>query len=377
MTSILIVVAACDPSLYGGQATVATTHARLLARRGYGVQVLTTDLRSLRPPRTSGASEHRQDGYEVHRLHAHIPYPHFALVRVSGIRRWFAAHARSFDLAHIHFTREHLPVRAALEAARCGLPFVLQPHGNLHRRELQHRVFDAWFTRRALRAARAVCALQEIEAGQLRDIERQTRIVDLPNGIDASTGSPWDPPNLRQPVVLFVGRLSVTKNVALLVEAARVLAQRGLRPTYRIVGHDAGEGARARELCLQYGLGNAFEFVGPQSHDEVLREMSGAAVYVQPSSWESFSLTTFEAMSLGVPTVVTKGNEIWPLLERGHAAAIAELTPESLADALSRCLTDRTHAETLSIAGRQLASQFTLDRVMNRLERIYREAIVE
>jgi glycosyltransferase involved in cell wall biosynthesis len=375
MAAILIVVGAPDPSLYGGQATVAMTHARLLAQRGHEVHVLTTNLRSLRPPCTEAAGEQVQDNCRIHRLPASVPLPHFSAVRVRGIARWLREHAEGFDVAHVHFAREHLPVRSALELARLGLPFVIQTHGNLHRRRPQHRLFDAVFSRRALRQAARVCALQEVEAARLKAIEPRARIVDLPNGIALPARPSWRPELLQAPVVLFVGRLGPEKRVLDVVEAARRLAAEGLRPRFRIIGGDAGDGAEARDLCVRHGLQEQFDFLGALPHEDVLREMDQAAIYVQPSVRESFSLTTFEAIARGVPAIVTTGNEMSPLFRRQDACVVIDPTAEALAAALGRVLRDTAQAESLSREGRKLAESFSLDAVLSRLEDLYRRVL--
>lgn len=375
MASILIVVQAFDPcQIYGGQAVVAADHARLLAARGHRVTVLTSNLLTLRPPLTCAEREREQHGYRVCYLPTWIPYPHFAVMRVLGVRAWLREHARGFDLAHVHLAREDLPTTAGLTMARTGLPFVAQTHGNFHAVRPQHRAFDALFSRRVLRAARRVLALQEVEAEHIRVIEPAARLTVVPNGLDVPS-QPAPRSIAEPPVVLFVGRMSRVKNLLLLVESARLLAEAGLRPQYRIIGHDAGDGAEAAARCQRYGLSGQFTFLGALSRQAVLQEMRASSLYVQPSMWESFSLTTFEALGLGIPSVVTSGNDLSPLFRARHACAVVDLDAAQMADAMRGILTDPARARALSQRGRALAEEFTLDGVISRLEAVYSEVL--
>jgi glycosyltransferase involved in cell wall biosynthesis len=98
--------------------------------------------------------------------------------------------------------------------------------------------------------------------------------------------------------VLFVGRLSEEKGVALLVEAWMAEAPRGLRLT--IVG-DGPDGGRLRERA-----GTSVEFTGRLDGEEVQRRMLRSRALVFPSTWyEGQPMVLLEALAAGLPVLYT------------------------------------------------------------------------
>ena len=98
-------------------------------------------------------------------------------------------------------------------------------------------------------------------------------------------------------------------------------------------------------------------------------------MYVLPSVNEPFPMTVLEALSLGVPTVVTDTCFIAPMLEKNGAAVVSGPQPEVLAESVEAILREPGLAENLSRMGRRLAqTQFSSERVVDRLENYYRSA---
>ena len=118
-------------------------------------------------------------------------------------------------------------------------------------------------------------------------------------------------------------------------------------------------------------------FVGSLQGEAVAREYRNSAVYVLPSVNEPYPMTVLEALSLGVPTVVTDTCFIAPMLENSGAAVVSGPQPEVLAGSVEAILREPGLAERLSCSGRKLAqTQFSSDRVVDRLENYYRSAHV-
>jgi glycosyltransferase involved in cell wall biosynthesis len=86
-------------------------------------------------------------------------------------------------------------------------------------------------------------------------------------------------------------------------------------------------------------------------------------------------MTVLEALSLGAPTVVTDTCFIAPMLENSGAAVVSGPQPEVLAESVKAILREPGLAEHLSCTGRRLAqTQFSSERVVERLENYYRSA---
>ncbi len=177
--------------------------------------------------------------------------------------------------------------------------------------------------------------------------------------------------------VLFAGRLSPEKGIAVLLEAWRIVGRRAL---LKIVGD--GPDRPLVEAAIAAGL--RIDYCGPRTPDEVL-ELAGDAACVVLSSkvYETFGRTIVEAFSRGVPVVVPRIGALGELadhgvtgfcFEPGDAAGLAEsvlrLTqnPElrrRMGDAArvefeSRYTADVNYRQLMAIYGRALAQRLPI-----------------
>jgi glycosyltransferase involved in cell wall biosynthesis len=134
-------------------------------------------------------------------------------------------------------------------------------------------------------------------------------------------------------VLGFVGRLSVEKNVALLVAIEQQLRQRGAGDfRFLIVGH-GGE-----ETWLRERLRRA-EFTGVLRGADLARAYANMDVFVFPSHTDTFGNVVLEALASGVPAIVTPdggparivrdGDTGFIRADQDFAAAIAGLADDA------------------------------------------------
>jgi len=124
----------------------------------------------------------------------------------------------------------------------------------------------------------------------------------MPRGIDTDLFSPARrsrAPDDKDFVLGFVGRLSVEKNVALLVSIRQQLIAAGVSNfRFLVVGHGA------EEAWLRQQLPNA-EFPGVLRGEALARAYADMDLFVFPSHTDTFGNVVLEALSSGVPAVVT------------------------------------------------------------------------
>jgi phosphatidylinositol alpha 1,6-mannosyltransferase len=115
----------------------------------------------------------------------------------------------------------------------------------------------------------------------------------------------------------FVGRMSIEKNVALLVEVQRELETRGLRNfRFRLVGHGKDE------TWLREHLPRA-EFPGVLRGEALARAYAGMDIFVFPSHTDTFGNVVLEALASGVPAVVTPDGGPKSLVREGATGFVA------------------------------------------------------
>jgi phosphatidylinositol alpha 1,6-mannosyltransferase len=129
----------------------------------------------------------------------------------------------------------------------------------------------------------------------------------MPRGVDSELFSPSKRQHKAQNreavpnemILGFVGRLSVEKNIALLVDIEQELDRMGVTNyRFRIVGH-GGDEAWLRERL------HRAEFTGVLRGDELAAAYAGMDLFVFPSHTDTFGNVVLEALASGVPAIVT------------------------------------------------------------------------
>jgi len=149
----------------------------------------------------------------------------------------------------------------------------------------------------------------------------------MPRGVDAQLFHPAkrhrDPAG-QASVLGFVGRLSVEKNVALLVQIQQELSQKGVNNTrFLIVGHGA------EEPWLRERLARA-QFTGVLRGEELSAAYANMDLFVFPSHTDTFGNVVLEALASGVPAIVTPDGGPCTIVrdhETGRIVPDAEFSP--------------------------------------------------
>jgi glycosyltransferase involved in cell wall biosynthesis len=175
-----------------------------------------------------------------------------------------------------------------------------------------------WLIARALaRTSMLITGTADMRANLLQYFpnlrRRASRILTLPNGIDASRYEEPPPPiGLRDEVGLeddvtligFLGRFMPQKGFVELVEAIGRLVQFGGTPRFHVVAFGSGDYRREYQRSVEkQGLGTHFTFRDVVS--DVVPILQELDLLVMPSLWEACPLLPMEAMSAGVPVLGT------------------------------------------------------------------------
>lgn len=201
------------------------------------------------------------------------------------------------------------------------------------------------------------------------------------NGVeDAATGTPADafvPRRSGIPTILFVGLLSESKGVFVLLDACAELKRRAVPFRVELVGEFPSERTRANveRRVRQAGLEEVVQargvLVGAAKH----RAYAAAAVLAFPTFFESetFGLVLIEAMQFSLPVVATSWRGIPAVVEDGVNGFLVPVGDAgALADRLAQVLTDRAWAERLGRRGRQAYEErFRLDRFHRDMQAVF------
>lgn len=175
-----------------------------------------------------------------------------------------------------------------------------------------------------------------------------------------SAPEPWRPG--VAPRLVNVGRLTAEKNVRAVLEALPRLRQRHPGLSLDVVG-DGPERAALEALTRSLGISPAVRFHGNVAHEQVLRIVSGAHLFVFPTRVrEGFPKAVVEALACGVPVLASGVSVIPHLLARPPCGVtLEETTAGAVSRAIEAVFDDPERLASMSANARTVARAYTLD----------------
>lgn len=192
----------------------------------------------------------------------------------------------------------------------------------------------------------------------------------MPRGVEAELFNPGKrrrSPDDHTRVLGFVGRLSVEKNIALLVEIERELERSGVGNfRFLIVGH-GGDEAWLRERL------HRAEFTGVLRGEALSTAYANMDLFVFPSHTDTFGNVVLEALSSGVPAIVTPDGGPRTIVGDHQTGRI--VCDEEFASAIAAILADPTRHAEMRTAARAYALTAGWDSVFEGLYTAYQKIL--
>jgi glycosyltransferase involved in cell wall biosynthesis len=307
--------------------------ARRLVAAGHRVTVLTTD--------PSGKLPARQEmgGIQVLRVRA-WPQNHdyfFAPALYAIIRHG------DWDIVHCQGYHTLVAPLAMLAAWRAGIPYVVTFHSGGHSSRLRTalRPLQQWALRPLLQRARKLIGVSDWEADffQTRLQLPPAQFTVIPNGSQLPPLDECLAPT-AEPTILSIGRLERYKGHQTVIAALAHVAEQIPNIRLRIIGAGPYE-QELRRLCAAHGVAERVEIglIAGADRQAMANAITGAALCVLLSNYESQGMAVMEALALGRPVLVADSSSLQELANRGlvralpltsHVRTVAEAMVEQL-----------------------------------------------
>jgi glycogen synthase len=378
---VLLLSREYPPHVYGGAGVVVDHLSRALARRAAVEVRCFGDQAVPGPPlRVRGYApwERLAGGPEV----AYAPALEALSVGLAMARDPVAA-----DVVHTHTW--YVGLGGMLTQAIHDLPLVVTLHSLEPLRPWKADqlgtgyAVSTWAERLAVeRAERVIAVSAQMRADILSHFQvAPERVVVIHNGVDADAFRRTEAREVlarhqvREPYVLFVGRISEQKGIFQLLEAARALPDE-VSLVLCASSPDTPELA-ARLQAAVAGRPRVQWINAMLPVSEVVQLYSHAAVFACPSIYEPFGLINLEAMACGTPVVASRVGGIPEVVVDGETGwLVPPGDPAALAEALRVSLADPTRARRMGEAGRRrVEAHFSWDRIAEHTLAVYRDAI--
>ncbi|MFL6528394.1 MAG: glycosyltransferase [Chthoniobacterales bacterium] len=309
------IVQTLDPET-GGVARAVTSLSKALVTRGITVETVTLD--------PADAPWLRNGGLQVHALGTGLTSFRYS----SALLPWLRVNRSRFDAVIVNGLWQYLGFAAWRAFAGSGTPYFVFPHGMLDPwfkvtfplKHLKKWLYWPWADYRLLRDACAVIFTSEEE----RIVARKSfwlyrcreRVVAL--GIEPMHGNEEVfyvrfPQLRRKPFLLFLGRIHPKKGCDLLIAAAEDASIDVV-----IAGPDQ-VGWRAE---LEQRATDRVTFAGMLDGKIKAGALVAADAFILPSHQENFGMAVAEALSVGLPVLISNRVNIWREIEEDHAGYV-------------------------------------------------------
>jgi len=250
-----------------------------------------------------------------------------------------------FDLVHIHGCWNYMSWMAGYICRKNNVPYVISPRGMLESEalkisSLKKRVAYSLIEKRQLKGAAYIHATSDKELASIRALGLDVPTVVIPNGIEITRDNHSSDDYLRKRLnispddflILFVGRIHPIKGLDILCGALRL----ALRSTPNIRLALIGDGGADYVTALKNDFQDLIDkeslfFAGHLEGDEKADAYLSANVFVLMSHSENFGLAAAEAMSYGLPVILSKGCP-WPQVEEWNAGYWIDASEQMVAE---------------------------------------------
>jgi glycosyltransferase involved in cell wall biosynthesis len=273
---------------------------------------------------------------------------------------YFARLMAEEGIEHVHAHFASHPAAAGFVIHRLtGIPYSFTAHGSdLHRDRhmLREKVEEAAFVVPISNYNREMIVAEC--NGQFSD-----KVIVIYCGVDTSIFQPRTAPTPHEQgqgpySILCIGTLHEVKGQTYLIQACRLLKERGIDFMCHLIG-DGPDEAMLKKQAAEWGLAERMNFHGRLTREEIVKLLHKADVVATPSvptsdgRREGIPVVLMEAMGSSVPVVASRLSGIPELVEEGVCGLLADPRDvTALADGLERLYKDPTLRQQFGQAGR-------------------------
>ncbi len=382
---ILHVVANLDREA-GGPAVACLGAARLMARRGHAVRIVTTARGLAAADRAASGPVAGGGRLDIEAFPLGWP----AFFGTSWpLRRRLREVVPESDVVHLHSLYLFHDWAAGAWCRRFGKPYIVRLHGTLDpyirgRRRLRKAIAGLAFQNAVLERAAGLHYTTAEEWALALPAARNRRGAIVANGVDLDEYDALpDRAALRarypaiggRTVILFLGRLHEKKGLDVAIGAVARLLGGGADVFLILAGPDDGMRGSAEAWIAEAGLGGRVLFTGMVAGATKRELYAGSDIFILPSRSENFGIAVIEAAACGLPVVISDRVNLCTAFGAADAGLVAPATVGAFAAQLRQLLDEPDAARAMAARGAALVRRrFTWDALGADYETMYRTA---
>ncbi len=281
--------------------------------------------------------------------------------------------AQKFDHLHAHFATSPATV-AQLAARIAGISYSI----TMHAKDIFHESVIEDDLANKIADAKFIVTVSDFNRDFL--IEKfgfAARIHRIYNGLDLDLFA-FNRPNGRTKKIISVGRLVHKKGFSQLIDACRILRDKGVEFECEIIGEGELE-LELRNQIASMEMCNQVRMTGPQPQNIVRQKILSAAVFAAPcvvgpdGNQDGLPTVITESLALGTPCISTDVTGIPEIIRNGETGVMVQQENSSqLAVEIERLLSHPEIGQSLAINARELIEQnFNIHENVSHLRRLF------
>ncbi len=284
------------------------------------------------------------------------------------------------DLIHIHAYPHFLCDYLTIARYCHKKPVVITFHGSFH----QYTSYKTFLLKKIhnsimLRFSKFVDKFIAVSHSEKTEVVKhgipENKIDVIYNGIPKRFTEPLAKINhgKEQKQILYLGRLTNTKNPELLIEAMPFILNQVNNVKLIIAGGDWGAKKNLLRLSFKCGVSHAIEFTGVVSEEQKYNLYISSDLFVHPSLQDIFSISILEAAATELPPIAfnTQGNSEM-IIDWKTGRLVTPFTAKALAEAIIQTLNNPVQSHDMGIQARQFVLKtFTWQQAVEDLEKTY------
>ena len=376
--------------VYGGPTQSIATSCEGLVEAGAQVAVFTTNSNGATPLDVPQQRPVNVDGVTV--WYFPLALKGLSFFYSPTLAEAVSAQAPSFDLVVAETLWGHALMPIASTCSRAHVPYVIPARGQLFpwalaTKRLKKSIYLEVVGRHCVNQAAAIHCTDPSEAEAVARLSFRPPAFVVPNAIRApSFGTLQARGNLRRQfgipdsalMLMFLGRITRIKRPDIAVGVLAAVQALGREIHLVIAGPD--EDGLMRQLQAQaqeLGCHHRLHFTGLLGKEGVASALADADLLLMPSEiQENFGLAALEAMTVGVPILVSEGVPVGRWAQIAGAGRVVACTREAFQQAAVELLSGAVKLRTMGECGQDLVRRVFDVRVVARQMLAQFEAII-
>ena len=261
------------------------------------------------------------------------------------------------------------------------VPYIIVPHGSLtkaaqSRKKLKKIVGNAVYFGKFIKKAVAVQCLSEKEKEQTKIAKRKFVCT---NGVDLPSRSKNDF-NTNKTEIVFIGRYDIYyKGLDLLCDAVKSIEKFIVEHNVKISLYGPDNDYKypaVEELIKEKGVQNLIEQNTALSGQEKVNRLLNTDIFIQTSRSEGMPMGIIEALSYGVPCLITEGTTLGNIINEYGAGWVAKTNAQDISKTIRIAVLDKESYITKSRSAIKLAKEnFAWDKVVKEEINNYKKLV--